>query len=214
MNQEGPDLNYLLHKLSECPTDFQKEPCILKTGEKPSKLPDNSINTIALVSDLLYGITKVPLSSKEIEDIRTSDAINSVSKPAQISNFLKLIQICCYILYENSFQKPEYVSLIKKFLSFKKDSKLYLLSKLVEPTQFITDPERREELCRTCLQHLNLRPKGETDIQAKDRLTTIDTVERQRVFEESKKSAQRAKKIREEMERKEAEEAASKYNRE
>jgi hypothetical protein len=214
MNQEGPELSYLLHKLSECPTDFQKEPYILKTGEKPDRLPENSVNTIALISDLVYSITKVPLSIKEIEDMRTGDAINSMSKSVQIRKFLQLIQICCYLLYEDCFQKPEYVVLIKKFLSFKKDSKLYLLAKMTEPTQFLTDPERREELSRTCLQHLNLRPKEETVIQAKDRLTTIDTVERQRVFEESKKSAQRAKIIREEMERKAAEEAASKYNRE
>ncbi|HNI89908.1 MAG TPA: hypothetical protein PKX55_17275, partial [Leptospiraceae bacterium] len=73
---------------------------------------------------------------------------------------------------------------------------------------------RREELIRFCLKELDLKPNGETDIHSIDRLTTINSIERQRVIEESKAAQKRAQEIREAIARKEAEEAASKWNRE
>jgi hypothetical protein len=84
----------------------------------------------------------------------------------------------------------------------------------VKADQFVLDSERREELVRYCLKMLNLKPSGETDIQAKDRLTTINSIERQKVIEQSKAAQKRTQEIRDAIAKKEAEEAASKWNRE
>lgn len=67
---------------------------------------------------------------------------------------------------------------------------------------------------RLCLQALDLRPWGETEIQALDRLNTVDSLERKRVMRESLAAHKRAEEIRQAMARKEAEEAASKMTRE
>jgi hypothetical protein len=64
------------------------------------------------------------------------------------------------------------------------------------------------------LRALDLRPAGESVVQAQDRLTTLDSVERVRVIKEARAAEERARKIREEMARKAAEEAAAAYGRE
>ncbi len=77
-----------------------------------------------------------------------------------------------------------------------------------------SDPDRREELSRLCLRALNLRPAGETAAQAQDRLTTLNTVERQHVIAAARAAEERARQIREAMAKQAAEEAADKWSRE
>jgi hypothetical protein len=86
------------------------------------------------------------------------------------------------------------------------------LARLVPAEQFVHDPERREELARACLAALRLRPRGETEAQAADRLRTIDTVARERVVAEMRVKEQRARELREAMRRKQAEEAAARWS--
>jgi hypothetical protein len=76
----------------------------------------------------------------------------------------------------------------------------------------INDPDRREELVRLCLKGLGLIPQGESAAQAADRLTTLDSVERDRVIRETRQAEARAREIREAMARKRAEEAAARYS--
>src|SRR5947208_3564238 len=57
---------------------------------------------------------------------------------------------------------------------------------LVPAGQFVADPDRREELVRYALKELGVRPAGESAAQAQDRLTTLSSVERQRVLAASR----------------------------
>jgi hypothetical protein len=85
------------------------------------------------------------------------------------------------------------------------------LVELVRPEKFISDPDRREELVRSCLAQCGLRPQGETQSQAADRLTTLDSAERDRVLRATAAAERRAREIREAMARKQAQESASRY---
>jgi hypothetical protein len=85
------------------------------------------------------------------------------------------------------------------------------LAGLVRPDKFVSDPDRREELVRFCLAQLELRPLGETQSQAADRLTTLDSAERHRVLRATAAAERRAREVREAMARKQAQESASRY---
>ena len=87
-------------------------------------------------------------------------------------------------------------------------------SALVEPRLFVTDPDRREELARLCLDKIGLRPAGESATVARDRMTTLSSVERERVLTETREAQKRIQKIQEAMKRKKAQEAAPAWGRE
>ncbi len=84
----------------------------------------------------------------------------------------------------------------------------------VAARQFVTDPDRREELARVALARLGFRPAGETLAQAQDRLTTLNSAERARVMQAAQAAEQRARQIREALARKAAQESADKWTRE
>jgi hypothetical protein len=88
------------------------------------------------------------------------------------------------------------------------------LAKLNKAPQFVTDPDRREELVRMTLNQLGLRPQGETVAQAQDRLITLSTTERQRVLRAARAAEERAREIRTAMATQAAREAADKLSRE
>ena len=50
------------------------------------------------------------------------------------------------------------------------------LIRLPAAERFVSDPERREELVRWVLARLGLRPAGESEHQAADRLSALDSV--------------------------------------
>lgn len=86
------------------------------------------------------------------------------------------------------------------------------LAPLVTAAGLITDPDRREELARLVLSGLQRLPAGETAVQAADRLRSISSVERERVIRETQAQVERARKLKEELRRKQAEaEAASRW---
>lgn len=80
--------------------------------------------------------------------------------------------------------------------------------------QFLSDPDRREELVRLALADLGMRPEGETVAQAQDRLSSISSLERARVLEASRAAEARAREIRDALRRKAAQEGADKWARE
>ena len=69
-------------------------------------------------------------------------------------------------------------------------------------------------MVRLCLRDLGLRPEGETEAQAQDRLTTLSTAERSRVLAAARQAEERARAVREAMAKQAAEEAAAQYSRE
>lgn len=93
-----------------------------------------------------------------------------------------------------------------------RSSNLFTLSLLVTPLNFVTDPDRREELARVTLRALSVAPAGETSAQAADRLSTVDSVRRHEVLVAAKVAEERAAAVRKAMEDERAREAASRYS--
>jgi hypothetical protein len=196
--EEGPLLETLTRRLAECPADFLAEPC-----DKQSK---GDVYVAAVVYDLIRELGGAPLTEKQLEafEFRKSQAKEDRRRA-------RVVLVASWLLYDNWFRyRGRFASMAYEFLA----NKLNDVAATVPASAFVSDPDRREELTRLCLNALGLRPAGETEAQAEDRLTTLDSVERVRVVREAREAEARAQRIREEMARKAAEEAASVYGRE
>ena len=192
MNTEGPPLEPLLHRLTDCPTEFL---------EVAGKDHPGGVEVVAIVCDLLRTVT--PDNPPELE-VRHLAAIRQRT-PAELT----LISITCWLLSDPWFLgQPHLPPLMWRLLV---SDTLARLAGLVRTDTFVKDADRREELVRTCLAQLGLRPAGESAAQAADRLTTLDSCERDRVLRATAAAERRAREIREAMARKRAQEAASRY---
>lgn len=78
----------------------------------------------------------------------------------------------------------------------------------------LQDEDQREELIRLTLSGLGLKPRDETDQEARDRLLMVSSSERARVVAASRAAEERAESIRKALAEKRAREAADKYTRE
>jgi hypothetical protein len=125
---------------------------------------------------------------------------------------LRLTLIACWLLADDWFKRNgrALVIEIKRFLM----EGVHELAISGAADKFTTDADRREELARVSLAQLSLRPAGETETQAQDRLMTISSSERQRVIKAARAAEERARHIREAMARQAAEEAQAKAMRE
>ena len=194
MKGEGPLLEQLTRRLANCPPDFLAEPRIGDRGK---------IYVAAVVSDLLEDLGGQPLLEKDLSGFTTS-------KPHR-RNHLRLVLVRSWLYADEWFrQRQSFAVRVKTALRNHLDG----LADLVAADLFVTDPDRREELVRLCLEALELRPQGETQAQAADRLQNLNSVERHRVFQAAEERERRARELREAMKRKQAEEAAARYMRE
>ena len=198
METEGPPLEVLTRRLAECPAEFMSEPRIGRNGQ---------VRVAAVVADLardLGGPLLTPAQA-EVFQPRGSD------QAAAQRNWLALVLVGAWLLADPWFrQDRRYGAVALTLLT----SRLKELADLNVAGKFISDPDRREELARVCLSGLGLRPAGESVAQATDRLTTISSTERQRVLAAARQAEQRAQAVREAMQKKAAEEAASQSSRE
>lgn len=187
MSPTGPQLDALLHRLAECPPDF-----LLAPGE---------IDVVALACDHFRALgVAIPAAPARRELAAVTG--EACSLPA----------IVLWLMRDEWFlARPELAEATWRLLH---SPAMTNLAKLVRPEALIHDPDRREELVRLCLQGLNLIPAGETAAQAADRLTTLDSVERDRVIRRTREAEARAREVREAMARRRAEEAAARYSRE
>jgi hypothetical protein len=184
MLSEGPPLETLTRRLADCPTEFLAEPRVGNIG---------TVNVAAVVADLLHDLGSEPSAV----DLMPFDG----KYATQSRNRLRLTLITAWLLHDRWF--TERIDIAEQVLEFLSNG----LNELAEHTQaqkIVTDPDRREELARLCLKGLGLRPAGESDAQAQDRLATLNTAERQRVIKATRAAEERAQEIR----RKMAEEAA------
>ncbi len=197
MEQIGPKLETLLRRLSECPSEFLES----VQGN------DGAQQIVAIVCDHFraYG---------EQNPTDSSDAwIQSIlqeSKPTiPRVRYWGMLSIACWLLHDEWFlQRPQMASSTWNWL---RNESLEKLCSIVQPSLCLTDPDRREELVRLCLHAVNVRPLGETLEQSMDRKTTLDSVERQRILQETAEAERRAREVREAMARKQALESASRY---
>jgi hypothetical protein len=193
MTTEGPPIQVLTRRLSECPSEFLEEPA--------------QLNVAAVVSDAIKELGGDSMTPGSAGAFSFDPARNAY----QERNRLQLVLISCWLLHDQWFRsRAKFARQCVKFLG----DHVPELAKVISAQKFISDPDRREELARMFLDALDLRPLGETDEQANDRLTTLSSTERQRVIQESRAAEQRAREVREAMAKKAAEEAASTYGRE
>lgn len=188
--EEGPPLQELARRLAECPADFLSD-------------PDSTVDVAAVISDLSRALGGTLLTADEIARFR------GVVRPEM--KRVRLALIASWLLYDPWFRAQQrFASAVLSFLGIG----LGELAALIEPRTFITDPDRREELARLTLHALGLRPAGETEAQAADRLNTLSSVERTRVIQETRPAQERVQQVRAAMRKKAAEEAAAAYGRE
>ncbi len=192
--KQGPPLQQLTRRLSECPPDFLAEPRIGKRGQ---------LYVDAVVADLVVALGGELPSPGELAELRPD-------RPHR-RNDLRIALIGAWMLHDPWFRTQR--SFAEPALEWLLDG-LYQLGRLVDAERFVNDAERREELARRCLDALGLVPEGESEAQAKDRLTTLDSVEQQRVLQETQARQQRAEELRKKMEEQRAREAAARWNRE
>jgi hypothetical protein len=194
MQEEGPPLEALTRRLAECPAEFLMEPRVGKAG---------AVHTAAVVADLLRD-----LGAPALPDLSPFEPAGPAEAHA---NRLQAVLVAAWLLHDPWFRARRVLA-AQALLFLLRD--LPELAPLVPAPRLVTDPDRREELARLCLKALNLRPLGETVEQAQDRLTTISSLERQRVIREARAAEERMRQIREAMRRKAAREAATKFRRE
>ncbi len=191
---ELKDLQYYLQFLSKAPNLI----LIKKISIHPN-ISDH-IYLLAIIKDLYsrFGLS--------IEDWNTISFQIDLQKN---ENYARMILLASYFLSDSSFDLGIELSKVKKLIF-----DLEPISEIVQVKDFLFDMERKEEFVRICFYSLDLILKNETKEKFLDRFKSIDSIERKFMFEESKKARERARLLREEMARKEAEEAASKMDRE
>src|SRR5262249_19682672 len=164
------------------------------------------VDVAAVVSDLLRDLGG---------DLLTPEPAAVFQPPAGSArkhrNRLRAVLVAAWLLHDPWFRsRQQFAGQAAAFLN----DGVAEVAGLMQAPHLVADPDRREELARLCLKGLGLRPAGESVAQAEDRLTTLSSVERQRVIREAQAAEKRARDIREAMARKAAEEAAAKYMRE
>jgi len=194
MQAEGPLLETLTRRLAETPEDFLAEPRIGSLGQ---------VYVPAVVGDLVRGLGG-RVDPRDLAGLEGADQRRD-------RNRLSVTLLFCWLLADDWFQKHGLVA--EPLLELLKQGGRELGAQ-VASGKFITDPERREELARFVLARLGFRPAGETPAQAQDRLTSLNSVERARVMQASRKAEERARSIREALARKAAQESADKFTRE
>jgi hypothetical protein len=191
MIPEGPPLERLTRRLSDCPAEFLLPPRLGGSG---------TIDVPALVADLFraMGAAPVPLAAAR------------PGAPATEANRLSLIAVAVWLLHDEWFLARPAPAQTGALLGGALDG----MAAHVQAEKAVTDPDHREELARRCLAGLGLLPAGESVAQATDRLTTLDSVERDRVERATAAVEARAQAIRTMMAKRLAEEAAAKVSRE
>jgi hypothetical protein len=196
MNEEGPQLVALMHRLSECPEDFVSL----------SDQADGAACTLALTQDFFRRFGD---SDPIREEPHVLDECMTRGEKSNPLPYFSLLGVTLWLFYDPWFDgKSQFAKPIWNVIQ---GDKLRALSHLLRATQIVADPDRREELVRICLNGLNLRPQGESVAQASDRLMSLDSVERERILRETAAAEKRAREIREAMAKAKAMESVSRY---
>jgi len=194
VSREGPALEPLLRRLAETPPDFKEEPRI---G------PHGRIQVAAVVADLCDRLgVEVPAGA--LDWFAPLDPKTDRNRLA-----IALLQVWLLAGDELAAAGLDGAGVFRALVEGAAE-----LAPHTPAPRFVADPERREELVRHLLARLGLRPGGESEAQAQDRLTSLSAAERARVMAASRAAEERARKIREALAKKAAQEAADKWTRE
>jgi hypothetical protein len=201
---EGPLLEQLTRRLAETPPEMLAEPAM---ADKPG------VEVGAVAGDVLRGLGLNPDGWLV--------ALHPESNDKVVRNLLRVTLVACWLLADPWFRGKADGARAQEWL---RDG-LAEIAGLAAADAFVKDDDRREELARLALRALGFTPRGETEVQAQDRLESISSVSRKRVIAASRRAQaiarmqrareeERARKVREEMQRKAAEAAAAKGARE
>jgi hypothetical protein len=200
MMHEGPPIEMLLRRLTECPSDFldvgASHSAVNKTSERDQW--DQLKQLHAILCDHFRAMRC---------DFEASALLNRFQ--ARTASHRGLASVMVWLLHDPWFLSR--LDLMEPMCDLVCDAHLERLSTLVPAESFVHDPDRREELARFCLSELGYRPSGETVEQAADRLATLDTIERDHVLTAMIASEKRTREIREAMAQAKAMESASRY---
>ena len=167
------------------------------------------VSSAALLSDFLEDLGLIPLNEKEVSAFDGAKADQR--------GWLALVLLALWLLHGDQLK----AELSQRASPELRRSLLNLLGQPLRDRASVLNAQSavrttpgREEFARQLLAALGLRPEGETLAQAKARLEASDSIERARLVEAANAAQERARKLREAMARKAAQEAAMKYNRE
>ncbi|APR67156.1 MULTISPECIES: hypothetical protein [Thalassolituus] len=194
MKKIGPQLQTLTSRLANTPVDFLDEPRIGSVGR---------LVVAALVNDAFkkYG------HQLSIDELRLFEGVDQATD----RNRLKLVSLAVWLLNDAWFAQVDLQS--SELLTFLNAS-ITQLAESTKANKCVEDSDRREEFVRYFLARLDYRPEGESEAQAKDRLSALSSTERQRLLDESRDAEKRAREIRQALARKAAEQSADKWTRE
>ncbi|WP_197482844.1 hypothetical protein, partial [Oleiphilus sp. HI0128] len=142
--------------------------------------------------------------------VRASE-LTRFKRPYEQCDWYRATMLIAYFLMDNSFKgfRFELALLLDAFENTAKE-----LAQAGTNKVYINDVDRREEFIRVVLSSINLRPKGETNNQAEDRLQAVSSLERMKVLKAAKVAEQRAHDLRVALAKQKAKEAADKMTRE
>lgn len=193
MQKPGPPLDTLIRRVIDTPPEFQAEPRIGQHGV---------VHVDALVGDIA-GALGQRVAAGELRRFAATDA--------NARDRLALALVAGWVMADPWFRGAGITPLD---LVRAVDAAATSLSPHAPAASFVHDPDRREELVRTLLAALERCPAGETPAQAQDRLSSVSMAQRRLAVETARDAAGRARKIREALARKAAEESADKMWRE
>ena len=188
-----PPLAEFLRWLADMPAAFQAEPAGFKGGVA---------RVDAVVADLAETLLGTPPPAGLLEacvPARTDRAER---------NRLRWVLAACHLVWHPELRRRKVApEALRQLLA----TDLAALATVESVESLWAEEERREELVRLALRALGLRLPGESEREAEDRLTQVDSVERRRVVREAAERERRAREVREALARKAAEEAAARY---
>lgn len=194
---DGPLLEALTRRLAETPADFLAEPRIGSAG---------LVHVDAVVADTLTGLGGPALTEAQAAAFRAGPHEARARRRR-----LRVQLLAAWLFSDPAFAGRALGGAVRDFLA---GDELAELAASADSPRILADPDRREELVRLGLRACGLRPAGETEAQAQDRLATVSSRERQRVVRASQQAEARVRAVRAALARKEAEEAADKWTRE
>ncbi|MCB1169361.1 MAG: hypothetical protein KDK25_03455 [Leptospiraceae bacterium] len=182
------NIHLLMRRMAGCPSELYESP-----GE--------TVVPLAVVQDTVFhlgGPALAPSIRKEIKSMKASGRIS-------------FVLLACYILSDPIFaSRKDLLPAALELLSHG----FIELSAVARASDFVLSTDRREEMVRLCLNSLGLLPEGEKKEMAANRLEALDTVRRVSLMKKATELRKRQEELRKAMERKAAEEAASKWSRE
>lgn len=204
-------LHSLMRHLSECPPELYNFP------------EGGPVVPLAVLQDTVFHLGGSELSSSRREELHKLQSKKTGNRQ------MSFLLLGCYVLNHSLFMNPKQTAvpnqignpkqatnpkqIIEPLLDFLFHG-LPPLAGVATASDFVRSTDRREEFIRLILNELRWYPEGETEKMASSRLESLDTVRRVNLMKKAAALRQRQEELRRAMEKKAAEEAASKWSRE